>query len=111
MNDELFSMLETALWSTAGYDDEHLDSRYSIEDIPKEFVDKCDVMLTEFMVKAEKRQLFDDDDKANIGHDFWLTLHRHGAGFWDGDYKNGDMLTELCQEFSELEDELRESLD
>jgi len=111
MNDDLRSMLETALWSTIGYDDEPLDSKFSVDDIPQEFIDSCDVILAEFIEKASDRQLFDDEDDFTIGHDFWLTLHGHGAGFWDGDYVNGDELTELCQEFSGLEDELRDILD
>ena len=29
------------------------------------------------------------------GHDFWLTRNEHGAGFWDGDWRDpyGDILT------------------
>ena len=35
-----------------------------------------------------------------------------GAGFWDGDYENGEKLTELCEQFQKLglEDELQGSL-
>jgi len=29
-----------------------------------------------------------------IGHDLWLTAAYHGAGFWDGDWQHGDLLTE-----------------
>lgn len=38
----------------------------------------------------------------HIGHDFWLTRHHHGAGFWDrglGDL--GDRLTRIAHEFGE----------
>lgn len=28
---------------------------------------------------------YDCDEQA--GHDFWLTRNGHGAGFWDGDWK------------------------
>lgn len=38
------------------------------------------------------------DRWAMAGHDFWLTARGHGAGFWDGDWKqNGDALTELAK--------------
>ena len=43
------------------------------------------------------------------GHDFWLTRHHHGAGFWDGDWKTpigattaGDLLTEASQQYGEF---------
>src|SRR6056300_403211 len=39
-----------------------------------------------------------------VGHDFWLTRNRHGAGFWDGDWADdGDTLTELAHSFGETE--------
>lgn len=39
-----------------------------------------------------------------LGHDFWLTRNRHGAGYWDrglGDL--GDRLTEAAMAFGEVE--------
>ena len=40
----------------------------------------------------------------HIGHDFWLTRNGHGAGFWDGDYRDrdagedyGDQLTSIVK--------------
>ena len=33
------------------------------------------------------------------GSDFCLTRNRHGAGFWDGDWGNGDKLTEISKPF------------
>ena len=41
-------------------------------------------------------------DPGQIGHDFWLTRNRHGAGFWDrglGDV--GDRLTKAAHAFGE----------
>lgn len=40
-----------------------------------------------------------------LGHDFYLTRHRHGAGFWDGDYDHilgHEKLTEISHGFSEM---------
>jgi hypothetical protein len=76
------TMLETALWATIGDDDKMLDEDYSIDDVPQELKDE----------------------------DFWLTVHGHGAGFWDGDYERGDELTELCKQFKTFEDDLRDNL-
>lgn len=38
-----------------------------------------------------------------LGHDFWLTRNRHGAGFWDGDYPEplGRQLTDASHTFGE----------
>lgn len=104
--------LVTALWSTTGYDDKHLDARFSISDISEEFkqraLNDCSVIysLIEHLITE------DEMDLETIGHDFWLTRNYHGAGFWDGDYKNGDEITKIVHSyFSENDDELRESID
>jgi hypothetical protein len=36
------------------------------------------------------------EDYKDAGHDFALTRNYHGAGFWDGDWVNGEVLTEIC---------------
>jgi hypothetical protein len=39
-------------------------------------------------------------DAAQVGHDFWLTRNRHGAGFWDrGLGELGDRLTAVCRPY------------
>ena len=45
----------------------------------------------------------DNDEQA--GHDFWLTRNGHGAGFWDGDWKDpyADMLTKGAKCYGEFE--------
>ena len=111
----LDDMLETALWSTIGFDengkDFMLDSKYSISDFPEDIKLKCQSVIDAFMEKATP--LFTDDELEDspIGHDLWLTIHGHGAGFWDGNYQNGDALTDICEGLDYLEDELRDSLD
>jgi hypothetical protein len=38
----------------------------------------------------------------SLGHDFWLTRNRHGAGFWDrGLGELGERLTKAAQSFGE----------
>lgn len=108
---DIESFLETALWSTICYDsDDMLDAKYSTSDVSESFREQCEKVMSEFMDKA--RHLFTEDELENnpIEHDLWLTMHGHGAGFWDGDYENGDAITEICKEFSELEDDLRDDL-
>ena len=36
------------------------------------------------------------ENSAIAGQDFWLTRNRHGAGFWDGDWEDGDALTQAA---------------
>lgn len=47
-----------------------------------------------------------DDEIEQAGHDFWLTRNGHGAGFWDGDWKDSDgsefradLLTQIANSF------------
>lgn len=108
---DIESFLETALWSTMELDsDDMLDANHSNIDVSESFREQCEKVMTEFMDKA--RHLFTDVELENnpIEHDLWLTIHGHGAGFWDGDYEKGDEITEICKEFSEMEDDLRDDL-
>ena len=38
-----------------------------------------------------------------VGHDLWLTRQHHGAGYWDGDYRedHGETLTAYAQALGE----------
>lgn len=41
-------------------------------------------------------------EAEQVGHDFWLTRCRHGAGFWDhGLGELGDRLTKVAQSYGE----------
>lgn len=111
---DIDSFLETALWSTIGYDnndqDFMLDSKCSVSDVSESFKEQCQIVMNDFMDKA--RHLFTDDELENnpIEHDLWLTMHGHGAGFWDGDYENGDELSKIADTMPCLEDDLRDDL-
>lgn len=102
--------LVTALWSTKDYDGKNLDDSYAVTDISEEFKAQAQKDCDNFYAKAQNLFTERELDFEQIGHDFWLTRHHHGAGFWDGDYKNGEALTKLAQQFSEVEDQLRESV-
>lgn len=105
----LNSYLETMLWSTNDNSDEKggepLDKNYDISDIAPELIEQSKKDITAFYEKAG--DTLDRYDDKQIGHDFWLTRNRHGAGFWDGDYEevegDGDKLTEIAQEFGEVD--------
>ena len=92
--------LVTALWSSCDMDAQPLDKDNEIEDIS---ADDIKTAVTDCNLFREKAgSLLDGLDECELGHDFWLTRNGHGAGFWEGDYKEGEKLTDLCKEFGEI---------
>ena len=105
--------LITALWSTSGTTCENLDDKFGLEDLSEEFQNIAGCIPDVFISKAIAMGLLTNielGDLETIEHDLWLTMHGHGAGFWDGDYEHGEALTKLAKTFPELEDELRAEL-
>ncbi len=86
----------TALWSSTDDQGNPLDDNYTIDDIV--FNPKVAEELESFYRKAEG--LLHGASEINTWeHDFWLTRNGHGAGFWDGDYLEGDKLTALAESY------------
>lgn len=93
--------IATAFWSSNDDDGEPLENNYTIDDLARE-------TLATMIADCEK---FQADNSAMIqgresdaGHDFWLTRNGHGAGFWDGDWKDhGDALTQASKKFAEID--------
>lgn len=89
--------MATALWSTNDESDESggnpMDYNYSIDDIAPNTRARMEADCKAFY--AAHSELFidvnmtvsPDDIDGFAGHDFWLTRCGHGAGFWDGDWK------------------------
>ncbi len=114
--DEFFTAyLEAALWSS---NDESnplggfpLDDNYDIEDFTPEALAKMKADCEKFL--KDNGHLLTDENcyntscptMARAGHDFWLTRHHHGCGFWDGDWEEavGETLTEKSQEYDEID--------
>lgn len=113
--------LRAALWSSTDETNpegggEPLDKNYGFDDIDAETLVEMAVDCREFqaMVKTFPRTIRDANVAsqtaqeyschARAGHDFWLTRNGHGAGFWDGDWKEpaATFLTEASQEFGEF---------
>ena len=108
----LNSFLNTGLWSTYDYENEdNLDDKYCISDIDDNFKTECQVFIDDFMIKAKHLFTLEElEDETVIAHNLWLTIEGHGAGFWDGDYKNGDELTEICKELVKNTEQFGEKL-
>jgi len=86
--------IDAALWSSS--DDEGPLDRFDADDI--------DIATKGQMVDDCISFYFDNydmisDDPEQAGHDFWLTRNHHGAGFWDGDWENGDELTKAAHAY------------
>jgi hypothetical protein len=106
--------IEAALWST---NDEStpdggvpFDNNYSVQDIAPEtlarMVADCDAFQKAHSEHfgAEGAHATAGDGWAQAGHDFWLTREGHGAGFWDGDWKEpgASIMCEAAKAFGEF---------
>jgi hypothetical protein len=99
--------IECALWSSDDESDEWREA--SLADVTrKQMQDDCKA----FYIANEKH--FDPDNYIGqasggfiqqAGHDFWLTRCGHGAGFWDGDWKEpaATELTKASKAFGNIE--------
>jgi hypothetical protein len=77
------SFLNTALWT------EELDADFEVKDFMPSAVQKADQIIMLFIQKAPKEALecyvehFSAEPEEQLGHDLWLSLNGHGAGFFD----------------------------
>lgn len=112
MKEQIFNQyLITALWSETDLEGNSLDSKFNVLDIPEKFKEQALSDVSKFLDLAF--DLFTPEEWTDtIGHDFWLTRNDHGAGFWDGDYVEGQALSDIVKKyFSENSDELRSALE
>jgi hypothetical protein len=97
--------VRTLLWSENDEEGQPLDDKYGYEDMSAEALQKIKKDVDKFLDQAS--DLIDNDktlgsNYAQAMHDFCLTRNGHGAGFWDGDWSNGDELTKIAKSFGEL---------
>jgi hypothetical protein len=94
------SYLETALWSSNDNADdsggEPLDANYDFSDFTAKALAEAIGDCKDFQ-KKYSHLWADDNDDEHAGHDYWLNRNGHGAGFWDGDYENGDELDKAAK--------------
>ena len=106
--------LETLLWSsvvTTNESDEYQAAdqfepsqalRNYVGDMFARFEDKLHELLPDFDIVDDCK--IDCDEYEQMEHDFILTVNGHASGLWDGDWKSGDALTEICRDyFNEIE--------
>lgn len=106
------SYLETAAWASTHFEDQDDNSGTPIDDLIGSGQAQWSIAAVEaakqdcqkFLELAEQQGLdLSSLDESQLGHDFFLTRNRHGAGFWDGDYPEplGTQLTDLSHKFGE----------
>ncbi len=91
--------IECALWSstyeTEEREDTPMDANFSVEDLAPECIAKIVADCAKFQHDQIEAIAWDNlvhfphrySTHEKAGHDFWLTRNGHGAGFWDGDWK------------------------
>lgn len=101
------AILETFLWQCP--EDDGVDGEPS-----PELISKLEADWEQFQAHAEWIPGFNPEDalierrpwsvEDQMAHDFILTRNHHGAGFWDGDWREpyGAALTQLAHRFGEL---------
>jgi hypothetical protein len=99
----LDAYIECAMWSSTGDDGESLDALYGPDDLAPETLESMKGDVEDFLALIDRegidRSWWSDEQ---LGHDFWLTRNRHGAGFWDRSQGGpGDKLTALAHSYGE----------
>ena len=103
INDVELGYIDAALWSSTHDDGEPLDVM-GVEAIHPDTRKAMRADVESFVKKNHTVLIASGLDDVQIGHDFWLTRNRHGAGFWDRDIgEAGRLLTDACAEFKEVD--------
>jgi len=113
----LSGYIECALWSSTDDSGEPLDDKYDVSDIAEPTREQMEKDCREFLHRCAnpgkhnlenshpsfERDLFPSSRSMmeEVGFNFWLTRNHHGAGFQDGDWEDGDVLTRIAHSFSE----------
>lgn len=94
--------LQAALWASSTPDEVPLDVNYTVEDFTQEAIDKA-VEDSNAFIRANRNYLrASSKNRAQHGHDFFLTRNLHGAGFQDRGYGSfGDHLAEAARAFGQ----------
>jgi hypothetical protein len=112
------ALLDAALWSSTDDDGEPLDEGHDIADIDEaslvRLMEDCErfraspawqAALADGDPRADRREGYDRTVEESGGYDFWLTRCGHGAGFWDGDWKepHASALDALSRQFGNVD--------
>ena len=105
------AFIACALWSSIDYEtDEPMDSNYIVSDIDKHGLKKAAACVSDFLQKAVllgRESIPRGYGVDQIGHDLWLSINGHGAGFFDGHWDKGvmplgDYLQDIARDMREM---------
>ena len=111
---EMFlGLIEAAIWTNEEFREDGLDADISdfapsriayLEDVCRQF----ESTFPEFCVSPSEyfnKIPVNHTELEYIGHDLWLTICGHGAGFWDGDWEEAiaTQLSEWCRKHGEIQ--------
>ncbi len=96
--------LATALWT------EELEADYDVDDFVPSAFDKAKQVLEAFLKRAPEDSLktylnyFQHDQEGQLGHDLWLSINGHGAGFFDHNLGgHEDKLQQACRDVRDVD--------
>lgn len=96
--------LYSALWT------EELDTKHNVEDFAPSAFTKAREIINFFLEKAPKESLekyleyHKQDPEGQLGHDIWLSINGHGAGFFDHPLLgHEDILQQVCQDMRDVD--------
>jgi hypothetical protein len=93
--------IDCALWSSKTLEGEPMDDFEPSEAFKVSARKDCEDFLD---LLAEVKVDYRGITPTDMGHDFWLTRNRHGAGFWDRGLGNlGDVLTKWAHTFGSVD--------
>jgi hypothetical protein len=110
----LGAYVECALWSSVDYPEEGdngcpFSNWATVDDLAPETLEKMREDVAAFVAEADAVEGSAWWSDEQMGHDFWLTRNRHGAGFWDRHYNDtpearaGDQLSDMARVYGECD--------
>jgi len=105
MNRETENFLESMLFGFIWELSELKEEDWTIYDIEKDFVDKIEQFISDFLVYLEEKypELYENLDmlQRSFGGNIYFSLSGHGCGFWDDlDSELGEALQKAIEEFA-----------
>lgn len=79
---------------------------FTREDIEPNSLIQAYLDIKNFITTAGSEAILEalnENDKFQLGMDFWLTRNRHGAGFFDHSYEHEQQLTTAAQNLKEVD--------
>lgn len=96
------AFIECMCWAESGDPESPLGENASPDRLTRKARKVCEELCADFIGYCTGAGIdYSKIDPSQMGHDLWLTMQGHGAGFWDrGLGRLGDQLTKAAKTFS-----------